>query len=70
MTVSQLIGALQALPNQQANVQVQSTLAAGVANIGTVTQTTPATGTFPPHSDAKYGTNGPAHGAGVVLLAQ
>ncbi len=70
MTVAQLILQLRAIPNQGANIQVRSTLAATAADIGTVTQTTPATQTHPPHAGAQFGANGPAVGSGVVLLAQ
>jgi hypothetical protein len=71
MTVSQLILALQAIPNQKANIQVRSTLAATAADIGTVTQSTPATQTNAPDAPgAEFGKNGPAVSPGVVLLAQ
>jgi len=70
MTVAQLVLQLRAIPNQGANIQVKSTLAATAADIGTVTQSTAATQTNPPHAGAEYGKNGPAYGAGVVLLAQ
>ncbi len=70
MTVSQLMNELRKVPNHGANIQVRSTAAAGVANIGTVTQTSPATQTHPPHVGAEFGKNGPAAGAGVVLLSE
>lgn len=71
MTVSQLINALQQIPNQKANIQVRSTLANTAADIGTVTQSTAATQTFAPDAPAaEFGDNGPAVNPGVVLLAQ
>lgn len=70
-TVAQLIVELQRIPNQKANVQVKSTLAATAADLGTVTQSTAATQTFAPDApNAEFGKNGPAVSPGVVLLAQ
>ncbi len=71
MTVSQLVNELRKIPNQGANIQVRSTVAATAANINTVTQTTSATQTFAPDGNsAEFGKNGPAAGPGVVLLSQ
>lgn len=69
MTVSELIEALFAIPNQDAIVQVQSAVGGTGSNLLTVEVTTAAVGTFPLDApEAEYGADGGAYTAGVVEL--
>ena len=66
MTVSELIEALQQMPNQDAEVQF-STVVAGAA-VATVVASG-ASGTFPLDApEAEYGANGGAQDPGIVTL--
>ncbi len=67
MTVSELIKALQEVPNQDAEVEFAATVVGGAA-LATVTASG-AAGTFPLDApEAEFGVSGGAYSAGIVTL--